>query len=100
MKLSAVQVRDKANINKLLFQQAVAARANARPNVSQFPVGAAALVVNPNQEYRIAKGWNNEPENAHSTHAEQSLATSLDKGEEILRMIVLGRGDCVLAPCG
>lgn len=84
----------------MLYHKAVGALVNARPVRSSFPVGAAGLIRSESGLFRIEQGWNDEAGNAASTHAEQNLHARLTEGEELIKLVVVGKDKKLLAPCG
>lgn len=105
-----------ANISRLrqnhLFLTAVKALDHARPSVSNFKVGAAAIARNPEGKERIISASNSELKaerhfypflrelSGYSIHAEGGLVAGLLSGEYFEHIIVVGENREPISPCG
>jgi len=87
------------HLSGILWAKAICAISQSRPSISNFKVGAAALVGGMGG-YRTIRGYNMEFRNGDSLHAEENLVGGLEAGEKIHRVVIVGQNDNLLAPCG
>jgi cytidine deaminase len=94
-----VQGAGRDQLSSILCPIATRAIDHSRPSISNFKVGAAALVRGAGRD-RTIWGYNIEHRNGDSLHAEENLVGCLENGERIYRVVIVGQNGNLLAPCG
>ena len=88
------------NVEFILTKNAELALRNARPMISNYPVGSAALTKDKGGQLWIVRGANIEFRNDHAIHPEESICDSLKVDETVQRIATLNGKKEIISPCG
>ena len=88
------------SVEFILTKNAELALKNARPMISNYPVGSAALTKDKGGRLWIVRGANIEFRNDHAIHPEESICVSLAVDETVQRIVTLNGKKEIISPCG